>query len=82
VNQARSTGYAIWFNQRRGIAMTTENAGSSADQHVTGRPEEGQFITDKEPAADTPVHGSGNAGVNEVGGNRVDFDEEPGTSRQ
>jgi hypothetical protein len=42
----------------------TTDAGSSTDQHVTGTEEAGTFITDKAPTADTPVHGSGNAGVN------------------
>jgi hypothetical protein len=48
------------------------NAGSSTDQHVTGTPETGTFITDEAPTADTPVHGSSNAGVNETGANRPD----------
>jgi len=42
-----------------------ESAGSSTDQHITGRPETGDFITDKPPAADTPVHGSSNAGLDD-----------------
>jgi hypothetical protein len=47
--------------------MSSENvnAGSSTDQHVTGEPETGTFQTDKAPAADTPVHGSSNAGLDD-----------------
>jgi hypothetical protein len=52
--------------------MATENAGSSTDQQVTGVEESGEFITDKLPRADTPAHGSGNAGVNQTGANRQD----------
>jgi hypothetical protein len=44
--------------------------GSSTDQHVTGSAEDGAFITDKAPAADTPAHGSSNAGINATGANR------------
>lgn len=50
------------------------NAGASADQYVTGSEEEGDFITDKAPAADTPASGSSNAGVNAEHANRVDAD--------
>jgi hypothetical protein len=46
---------------------TAANAGSLADQHITGTEETGTFITDKPPAADTPVHGSGNDGVDTAG---------------
>jgi hypothetical protein len=45
-------------------ATTTTDAGSLADQHITGTEETGTFTTDEAPAADTPVHGSSNAGVN------------------
>jgi hypothetical protein len=51
-------------------------AGASTEQHVTGHDETGDFITDKEPAGDTPAHGSGNEGVNVTHANRVD--EDPG----
>lgn len=40
------------------------DAGSSTDQHVTGAPETGTFLTDQAPSADTQAHGSSNAGVN------------------
>jgi hypothetical protein len=46
------------------------DAGSSTDQHVTGRDEDGKFQTDKEPVADTPADGSTNAGINETKANR------------
>jgi hypothetical protein len=46
------------------------DAGSSTDQHVTGTGETGTFTTDEPPTADTPAHGSGNAGVNEPDGER------------
>jgi hypothetical protein len=45
--------------------QTVRAAGSSADQHITGSPETGEFITDRAPTAGTPAHGSSNAGVNE-----------------
>jgi hypothetical protein len=47
----------------------TANAGSSSDQHIAGAAETGTFITDEAPTADTPVHGSSNAGFNAVGAN-------------
>jgi hypothetical protein len=53
----------------------TTDAGSSTDQHVTGQPETGTFLTDQAPTATTPSHGSGNAGVNELGGNHVDRED-------
>jgi hypothetical protein len=40
----------------------TAGAGPSTDQNITGGEETGTFQTDKAPTADTPVHGSGNAG--------------------
>jgi hypothetical protein len=43
----------------------TRNAGSETDQHITGGPETGTFITDEAPTGDTPVHGSSNAGLND-----------------
>ncbi|AGZ42944.1 hypothetical protein [Actinoplanes friuliensis] len=46
------------------------NAGSSADQHITGSPETGSFTTDEKPTGDTPSHGSSNAGINETRANR------------
>jgi hypothetical protein len=48
----------------------TPAAGPSTDQHVTGEPETGTFITDEAPKGRTPAHGSSNAGINEVHGNR------------
>jgi hypothetical protein len=50
------------------------DAGASTDQHVTGGPETGTFITDQEPTADTPADGSTNAGINATKANRPDFD--------
>jgi hypothetical protein len=47
------------------------NAGSNTDQHVTGAPETGTFTTDEAPTADTPVHGSSNAGINSTRANRI-----------
>jgi hypothetical protein len=46
--------------------------GSSTEQQVTGAEETGTFITDEPPTADTPVHGSSNAGINAVGANRTE----------
>jgi hypothetical protein len=46
--------------------------GSSTDQHITGAEETGTFTTDQAPTADTKAHGSTNAGINEVGGNRIE----------
>lgn len=54
--------------------------GSSTEQHVAGAEETGTFLTDKAPAADTPAHGSSNAGINEVGGNRADHRDDAGES--
>jgi hypothetical protein len=48
-------------------------AGNNTDQHVTGPEETGTFLTDKAPTADTPAHGSSDAGVNATGANRTDF---------
>jgi hypothetical protein len=48
-----------------------EDAGSSADQHITGAPETGSFLTD-EPPGDTPAHGSSNVVFNEAEGNHPD----------
>jgi hypothetical protein len=56
--------------------MTTENAGASADQHVTGAPETGTFQTDKEPSADTPADGSTNSGINRTKANRQEPSQE------
>jgi hypothetical protein len=50
----------------------TANAGSLADQHITGAAETGTFITDETPTADTPAHGSSNIGVNATGANSPD----------
>ncbi|MEU4560491.1 hypothetical protein AB0F72_19105 [Actinoplanes sp. NPDC023936] len=48
--------------------------GSSTDQHVTGTPEDGTFITDEEPREPAPAHGSSNAGINATGANRAQQD--------
>ena len=54
-------------------------AGSSADQHITGEPETGEFLTDKAPTSGTPSHGSSNAGINQRDGYGADpGDGEPG----
>ena len=50
--------------------MSEGTFGSSTEQHVTGAEETGEFITDAEPVATTPSHGSSNAGINETGANR------------
>ncbi len=50
-------------------ATTTVDAGSSTDQHITGAPETGEFLTDQAPTPTTPAHGSGNAGVNALDAN-------------
>lgn len=54
-----------------GDAVTTD-AGSSTDQQVSGLEETGTFSTDEPTTADTPVHGSSNAGINETGANRTE----------
>jgi hypothetical protein len=46
------------------------NPGSSTDQHITGSPETGTFITDEPPTSDTPADGSSNAGINATRANR------------
>ena len=56
---------------------TQENAGPSTDQHITGGPEEGTFVTDEKPGY-TPANGSSNAGINETKANR----QEPETERR
>jgi hypothetical protein len=56
----------------------TRNAGGSTDQHITGGPEDGEFITDEPPTSSTPAHGSSNAGINELKANRpVTADRDP-----
>ena len=50
--------------------------GSSTEQHITGAEETGEFITDKEPTAGTPAHGSSNAGINDTDGNRATEDDD------
>ncbi len=45
---------------------STIDAGSSTDQHITGYPETGTFTTEEAPTADTPIHGSSNAGLNKA----------------
>ncbi len=59
----------------------TTDAGSSTDQHVGGAPETGTFLEDTPTEAATPVHGSSNAGVNAVGGTRVDLTDDAGASQ-
>ena len=57
---------------------STANAGSNADQHVTGTDETGEFATGDEATGRTPSHGSSNAGVNQTKANRPDATiEEP-----
>ena len=48
-----------------------EDAGSSADQHITGTTEDGSFTTDEQPGG-TPVHGSSNKVFNAADGNDPD----------
>jgi hypothetical protein len=50
----------------------TAIAGRKPGQHVSRDAETGTFITDEPPTADTPVHGSTNAGINKLGANRPD----------
>lgn len=50
----------------------TPDAGSSTDQQPTGLEETGTFSTDEPTTADTPVHGSSNAGINQTGANRAE----------
>lgn len=50
------------------------NAGASADQHITGRDEDGTFQTDQPPTSGTQAAGSSNAGINERAANREDAD--------
>ncbi|AEV85139.1 hypothetical protein ACWT_4115 [Actinoplanes sp. SE50] len=45
-------------------------AGGSTDQHVSGLPETGDFLTDAPPTSGTPADGSSNAGINRTGANR------------
>ena len=52
------------------------NAGSSTEQHVTGAEETGSFTEEEEPTGNTPAHGSSNAGINAVGGNRRGFTDD------
>lgn len=51
-------------------AASPAGAGSSTDQHATDHEETGTPITDKAPTTGTPAHGSSNAGINAVKGNR------------
>lgn len=63
----------------RSEQQPVQDAGSSTDQQITGTRETGEFITDKPPTATTPATGSGNAGINRTGANRVAFeDDRPG----
>lgn len=59
------------------MSTQRDDAGASADQHITGGPEEGTFLTDQPPTADTPAAGSSNQGINERRANRVTDDLPP-----
>jgi len=50
----------------------TTLAGRKTGQHVSQAAESETFPTDEPPTADTPVHGSTNAGINKLGANRTD----------
>jgi hypothetical protein len=50
--------------------MTTENAGASTDQHVSGTEETGKSIVDQPPTSETPADGSSNKGINDLKANR------------
>ncbi|MEU8230592.1 hypothetical protein AB0C12_13440 [Actinoplanes sp. NPDC048967] len=56
--------------------MSSENRvvtnAASTDQHITGGPETGDFITDQAPTPTTPAHGSSNSGINKTGANKPD----------
>ncbi|WP_250035433.1 hypothetical protein [Paractinoplanes maris] len=47
----------------------SSKAGSETEQHITGSPETGEFITDAPPSAGTPASGSSNKGINDNRGN-------------
>ena len=49
---------------------STQNAGASSDQHITGTPETDEFTTDAPPTGETEAHGSSNKGINEHRANR------------
>lgn len=53
-------------NTDTGTEKIVANGGSSTDQYLSGAAETGTFLTDQAPAADTPVHGSSNAGINDA----------------
>ena len=53
-----------------------ESLGSATEQHITGREEDGSFITDEPPTDKTPSHGSSNRGINKRQANR-EITEEP-----
>jgi hypothetical protein len=53
-------------NTDAGTEEIVANGGSSTDQYVSGVAETGTFLTDQAPAADTPVHGSSNVGINDA----------------
>jgi hypothetical protein len=55
----------------------TALAGRKTGQHVSQAAEPETFPTDEPPTADTPVHGSTNAGINKLGANRTDPTDEP-----
>ena len=50
--------------------MFRHSAGSAAV--TTNGVEPGTFTTDEPPTADTPAHGSTNAGINKLGANRTE----------
>ncbi|MFI1992059.1 hypothetical protein [Actinoplanes sp. NPDC020271] len=54
----------------------SRESGAGTDQHVSGPDETGTFPTDEEPAADTPAHGSSNAGINQSHANRPPSDDD------
>jgi hypothetical protein len=60
----------------------TSIAGRKTGQHVSGAAEPGTFVTDDPPTADTPAHGSTNAGINKLGANRPDPDDDDATGEQ
>jgi hypothetical protein len=59
----------------------TTLAGRKTGQHVSQAAEPETFTTDEPPTADTPVHGSTNAGINKLSANRPDAADEVGQDR-
>jgi hypothetical protein len=56
----------------------TDLAGRKTGQHVSQAAEPETFTTDEPPTADTPAHGSTNAGINKLSANRPDAADEGG----